>query len=104
GRGKDELLEAVLEKLPPVDLESKPPEEGVMKVAIVGRRNTGKSTLVNTLAQAERVIVSEVPGTTRDSIDVRYEMDGKSFVAIDTPGFRRAKSIASDIDFYGSHR
>ncbi len=75
-----------------------------MKVAIVGRRNTGKSTLVNTLAQAERVIVSEVPGTTRDSIDVRYEMDGKTFVAIDTPGFRRGKSMATDIDFYSSHR
>ena len=42
---------------------------------------------------AERVIVSEVPGTTRDSIDVRYEMDGKTFVAIDTPGFRRSKSV-----------
>ena len=75
-----------------------------MKVAIVGRRNTGKSTLVNTLAQAERVIVSEVPGTTRDSIDVRYEMDGKTFVAIDTPGFRRGKSMATDIDFYSTHR
>ena len=94
GRGKDELLDAVLEKLPPEDLETKPPEEGVMKVAIVGRRNTGKSTLVNTLAQAERVIVSEVPGTTRDSIDVRYEMDGKTFIAIDTPGFRRGKSMS----------
>ncbi|MGA2253464.1 MAG: ribosome biogenesis GTPase Der [Thermoguttaceae bacterium] len=104
GRGKDELLEAVLEKLPPEDLETKLPEDDVMKVAIVGRRNTGKSTLVNTLAQAERVIVSEIPGTTRDSIDVRYEMDGKTFVAIDTPGFRRGKSMATDIDFYSSHR
>ena len=75
-----------------------------MKVAIVGRRNTGKSTLVNTLAQAERVIVSEIPGTTRDSIDVRYEMDGKTFVAIDTPGFRRTKAISTDIDFYSTHR
>ena len=75
-----------------------------MKVAIVGRRNTGKSTLVNTLAQAERVIVSEVPGTTRDTIDVRYEIDGKTFVAIDTPGFRRSKSIDTDIDFYSTHR
>jgi GTP-binding protein len=104
GRGKDELLEAVLEKLPPLDLATNLPEEDVMKVGIVGRRNTGKSTLVNTLAQAERVIVSEVPGTTRDSIDVRYEMDGKKFIAIDTPGFRRNKSISTDIDFYSSHR
>lgn len=103
-RGKDELLEAVLEKLPPEDLETEQPEEGVMKVAIVGRRNTGKSTLVNTLAQAERVIVSEIPGTTRDSIDVRYEMDGKTFVAIDTPGFRRNNAITTDIDFYSTHR
>jgi GTP-binding protein len=103
-RNKDELIEAIVEKLPPADADDKPPEEGVMKVAIVGRRNTGKSTFVNTLAQAERVIVSEVPGTTRDSIDVRYEMDGKSFVAIDTPGFRRGKSVVTDVDFYSTHR
>ena len=79
GRGKDELLEAVLEKLPPEDIEDKPPEEGVMKVAIVGRRNTGKSTLVNTLAQAERVIVSEVPGTT-PRLDRRPLRDGRQDV------------------------
>jgi GTP-binding protein len=105
-RGKDELIEAALEKLPPeeTDADVAPPDDGVMKVAIVGRRNVGKSTLVNTLAQAERVIVSEVPGTTRDSIDVRYEMDGKTFIAIDTPGFRRGKSISTDIDFYSTHR
>ena len=75
-----------------------------MKVAIVGRRNTGKSTFVNTLSEAERMIVSEVPGTTRDSVDVRFELDGKTFVAIDTPGLKRQKSIASDIDFYSMHR
>ena len=61
-----------------------------MKVAIVGRRNTGKSTFINTLAQAERMIVSEIPGTTRDSVDVRFELDGKTFMAIDTPGVRGA--------------
>ncbi len=75
-----------------------------MKVAIVGRRNVGKSTLVNTLAQAERMIVSEVPGTTRDSVDVRFELDGKAFLAIDTPGFRRNKSINTDVEFYSTHR
>ena len=75
-----------------------------MKLAIVGRRNVGKSTLVNTLAQAERMIVSEVPGTTRDSVDVRFELDGKAFMAIDTPGFRRRKSITTDVDFYSTHR
>jgi GTPase len=103
-RGKDELLEEIYQRLPETSEDEVQPEDAVMKVAIVGRRNTGKSTLVNTLAQAERMIVSEVPGTTRDSVDVRFELDGKVFIAIDTPGVRKKKSIASDIDFYGLHR
>lgn len=102
-RGKQELLDEIFERLPD-QIEEGPPAEPIMKVAIVGRRNTGKSTFVNTLAQAERMIVSEVPGTTRDSVDVRFELDGKAFVAIDTPGLRRRKSITTDIDFYSSHR
>ncbi|MCC6125253.1 MAG: ribosome biogenesis GTPase Der [Pirellulales bacterium] len=103
-RNKDELLAEIAERLPPPTDEETQPSQPVMKIALVGRRNTGKSTLVNTLAQAERMIVSEVPGTTRDSVDVRFEMDGKAFVAIDTPGFRREKSFAGDVDFYGMHR
>jgi GTPase len=106
-RGKAELLDAIFERLPePLHEgeEEQPPTEPVMKVAIVGRRNVGKSTLVNTLAQAERMIVSEVPGTTRDSVDVRFELDGKAFMAIDTPGFRRSKSVNTDLDFYSTHR
>ena len=104
-RGKQELLDVILERLPAEPEEGdQPPEEPAMKVAIVGRRNTGKSTFVNTLAHAERVIVSEVPGTTRDSVDVRYELDGKQFIAIDTAGLRRGRSIKSDIDFYSFHR
>ncbi|ADB16647.1 small GTP-binding protein [Pirellula staleyi DSM 6068] len=103
-RNKDELLHMILERLPkPDDLEESP-EEPIMKVAICGRRNTGKSTFVNTLARAERVIVSEVAGTTRDSIDVRFELDGKTFMAIDTPGLRRNRSVRTDIDFYSTHR
>jgi GTPase len=102
-RGKQELLDEVFERLPD-RIDDEPPTEPTMKVAIVGRRNTGKSTFVNTLAQAERVIVSEVPGTTRDSVDVRFELDGKAFTAIDTPGIRRRKSISTDIDFYSTHR
>jgi GTPase len=105
-RGKSELLEAIFQRLPEPadDEEEEATSEPVMKVAIVGRRNVGKSTLVNTLAQAERMIVSEVPGTTRDSVDVRFELDGKAFIAIDTPGFRRSKSISTDVDFYSTHR
>jgi GTP-binding protein len=102
-RGREEILDEIFERLPDQD-GTAPPSEPTMKVAIVGRRNTGKSTFVNTLAQAERMIVSEVPGTTRDSVDVRFELDGKAFMAIDTPGLRRRKSISTDIDFYSSHR
>ena len=72
-----------------------------MRIAVVGRRNVGKSTFINQLAQCERVIVSEIPGTTRDSIDIRFEMDGRAFVAIDTPGVRKRKSLENDIEFYG---
>jgi GTP-binding protein len=102
-RNRAVLLHMILERLPPESDDAKPGAEPEMKVAIVGRRNTGKSTFVNTLAQAERMIVSEIPGTTRDSVDVRFELDGKSFVAIDTPGVRRTRSQAP-IDFYGAHR
>ncbi len=103
-RGKKELLDAIHAKLPAFVMFEAPPEEPDMKVAIVGRRNTGKSTFVNTLAKAERMIVSEIPGTTRDSVDVRFELDGKTFIAIDTAGVRRHRSIRSDIDFYSFHR
>ena len=104
-RNRQELLDLLMSRLPPVQPDeptSRP--EPAMKVAIVGRRNTGKSTFVNTLAKAERMIVSEVPGTTRDSVDVHFELDGKSFVAIDTPGLRRTRSVRTDVDFYSSHR
>src|SRR5207302_348531 len=81
-----------------------PPGQVAMKLAIVGRRNTGKSTFINQLAQDERMIVSEVPGTTRDSVDVRFERDGKVFVAIDTAGVRKKGKIQNDIEFYSLAR
>ncbi len=101
-RNKHVLLDKILEALPEPNEEGE--EEPVMKLAIVGRRNTGKSTFVNTLAKAERMIVSEVAGTTRDSVDVHFEMDGKQFIAIDTPGLRREKSLANSVEFYGARR
>ena len=101
-RGKDELWRDP-GTLPPPDAEAAA-DEPTMKSPSSAAATSGKSTFVNTLAQAERMIVSEVPGTTRDSVDVRFELDGKAFVAIDTPGFRRGKSIATDIDFYSTHR
>ncbi|MEO2012721.1 MAG: ribosome biogenesis GTPase Der [Pirellulaceae bacterium] len=102
-RNREMLLDLVVERLPEPDVDVEEPAEADMKVAIVGRRNVGKSTFVNTLIRADRMIVSEVPGTTRDSVDVRYELDGRAFVAIDTPGFRKSKR-QSDIEYYGTHR
>jgi len=81
--------------------EAKIPE---MMLAIVGKRNAGKSTLVNSLAGEQRVIVSEIAGTTRDAIDVRFELDGRAFVAIDTAGLRRRKSLNERIEHWALNR
>lgn len=97
-RGRRDLLDRIVRLLP--EGADQEPGEVVLKLAIVGRRNTGKSTFINSLAQADRMIVSEVPGTTRDSVDVRFERDGKVYLAIDTAGVRRKGSLASDIEFY----
>ncbi len=102
-RNRSVLLNRILTELPEAKEDEGNTDEPEMKVAIVGRRSVGKSTFVNSLVQAERMIVSEVPGTTRDSVDVRFELDGKGFVAIDTPGIRRAQS-RDNVDFYGFHR
>ncbi len=103
-RGKSELLKAIRDRLPAQTGEEEAPKEVALKLAIVGRRNTGKSTFINSLAQSERMIVSEVAGTTRDSVDVRFERDDKVYLAIDTAGVRRKKSLANDIEFYSLHR
>jgi GTPase len=101
-RGREDLMRLICEWLPPSD--GKKIVYSKMKVAIVGRRNVGKSTFVNSLARADRMIVSEVPGTTRDSVDVHFELDGQQFTAIDTPGLRKMKSVRTDLEFYSTHR
>ncbi|MHC4707967.1 MAG: ribosome biogenesis GTPase Der [Planctomycetota bacterium] len=95
---KSVLLDIIFEKL--AHLESEKPAEPVMKIAIVGKRNAGKSTLVNAMVGSERVIVSEMPGTTRDAVDVRFEKDGKTIVVIDTAGIRKKSKMADSIEFY----
>lgn len=102
GRGRRELLENIIERLG--DQAGDEPAAPVMRVAIIGKRNVGKSTFINALAGEERVIVSEVPGTTRDSIDVRFEMAGQSFVAIDTAGVGKKARLKSSVEFYGYTR
>lgn len=101
-RNKKELLKRIEKQLPDGPLEVV--EDPVLKLAIVGRRNTGKSTFINHVAGGERVIVSDVAGTTRDSVDVRFEQDGKVYLAIDTAGVRKKGSIASDIEWYSMAR
>jgi GTP-binding protein len=106
GEGLEVLYGRVLELLGPHEPETSdaPPVNPVMKLAVVGQRNAGKSTLINALAREERMIVSEVPGTTRDSVDVIFERDGVAFVAIDTAGVRKKKSHEDAIDFYSDAR
>ena len=104
-RRREELLAAIIENLPPQsEIDAKEIERPEMKLAMVGRRNVGKSTLINSIAESDRMIVSPVAGTTRDSVDVRIEVDGKTLVAIDTPGLRKGKAVRTDVEWYGTHR
>jgi GTP-binding protein len=104
GLGRTDLLEAIDAKLGELGLYGEQPPPPVMKLAIVGKRNAGKSTLINALAGEKRVIVSEKPGTTRDSVDVTITIGGKTFTAIDTAGVRKRKSFEGDIEYYSHHR
>ena len=104
GHGLDRLEAELGARLPAGPTTPRRMPEPALQLAVVGRVNAGKSSLVNALVHEERMIVSEVPGTTRDSVDVRFELDGKTFVAIDTPGLKRMKSLANDLEFYSIHR
>ncbi len=98
GRGTVELLDKVISRLPtPPSVEAEPE---VMKVAIVGRPNVGKSTLLNTLLGEERAIVDETPGTTRDAIDTPLDFAGQSVLLIDTAGIRRRGRLGMGVERY----
>jgi len=95
---KNVLLDKIFDKL--ATMEPGRPAEPAMKLTVIGKRNTGKSTLVNAMVGSERVIVSETPGTTRDAVDVRFEKDGKTIIVIDTAGVRKKSKMADSIEFY----
>jgi len=100
GRGIRPLLEAVL-ALFPEDEQAQPESEALdpgIKMAIVGRPNVGKSTLVNRLLGEDRVVVYDQPGTTRDSVYIRYEREGEAFTIIDTAGVRRRKNVSEVVE------
>ena len=105
GLGTGELLDAIDSLLPPIETERA--EEQVTRLAIVGRPNVGKSSLVNALLGEDRVVVSETPGTTRDAIDTEMRHHNQSVVLIDTAGIRRRGRIEQGIEKYSvlrSHR
>lgn len=98
GRGVGDLLDELVAVLP--DSGELGEEDQLPRIAIVGRPNVGKSTLLNHLLGEERVIVSAVPGTTRDPIDVDVEINGETYRIVDTAGIRRKPQITEDVDFY----
>lgn len=108
GRGVDALLEACYAKLPPPAPEpfGAGPEDRFEEcvVAVVGRPNCGKSSFLNRALRAERVIVSDVPGTTRDPIDIPFEYDGRRYTLIDTAGVRREARVDSAVERYSRFR
>ncbi|MFY1827625.1 ribosome biogenesis GTPase Der [Myxococcus fulvus] len=101
--GVNGLFDEVVEKLPPKEEgedDTAPPDDGIIRVAIIGRPNVGKSTLVNAILKEKRVVASDVPGTTRDPIDSPLEYKGKKLLLTDTAGIRRKKTIAHQVEKY----
>lgn len=101
-RGFGELLDAVTAFFPEEDEQEG--ENAPVKVAVLGRPNAGKSSFVNALLGDERVLVSDIPGTTRDAVDTPFEYKGKPYILIDTAGITRKRSINDDIDYYSTLR
>jgi GTPase len=98
GLGTGDILEEITVRLP----EAEPPEEedDQLRVAIIGRPNVGKSSLTNKLSGTERVIVSDMPGTTRDAIDLVVERDGQKYLFVDTAGIRRKSKVEESVEYY----
>jgi GTPase len=101
GLGTGDLLDAIVERVPEGDLGE---DEDLVRLAVIGRPNVGKSSLVNRILGEERVIVSEVAGTTRDAIDLPFEFDGRSMVLVDTAGLRRQAKVTESVEYYTALR
>jgi GTP-binding protein len=104
GRGSGDLLDVVLEALPETPAERYEEQAGPRRVALVGRPNVGKSSLLNRLAGEQRVVVDDVAGTTRDPVDSLVEVGGTTYRFVDTAGLRRRVSHASGAEYYSSLR
>ena len=100
GLGTGDLLDLIVERLPEI-IEKR---EQATRLALIGRPNVGKSSLVNRLLGEERVIVTDVAGTTRDAIDTRIQFEGREVVLVDTAGLRRRTKVAGTVDYYAQLR
>jgi GTP-binding protein len=104
GVGTGDLLDRIAALVREHAVEPPEPGTGAVRLAIIGRPNVGKSSLVNAFLGEERVIVSEEAGTTRDAIDTRLEVDGRTLVLVDTAGLRRRSKVAGTVDYYAQLR
>jgi GTP-binding protein len=102
GRGSGDLLDRVIALLPQAD--AVPEDANAIRVAVLGRPNVGKSSLVNRIVGAERMVVDSVAGTTRDAVDTTLEKGGKRFVLVDTAGLRRETRVKDPVEFYSVTR
>ena len=102
-RGIAELLDQIEQLLPAIS-DQKSEISNSLSIAIIGRPNVGKSSLINAIVQSERAIVSELPGTTRDSVDISYQRDGRRFLFIDTAGIRRRGKLSSSVEVFSVMR
>jgi GTPase len=103
GRGITELVERIAARLPE-EVGDSPPPSPALKLAIVGRPNVGKSSLINAILQDRRTIVSDIAGTTRDAIDIPYQRGGKQFILIDTAGIRSRGKQSSSVEVFSVMR
>jgi GTP-binding protein len=101
GLGTGDLLDRLVELLPEDDEEA---EEDLIRLAVIGRPNVGKSSLVNKFLGSDRVIVSDVAGTTRDAIDLPLEVDGRRLIVVDTAGMRRQSKVSDNVEYYTTLR
>jgi GTP-binding protein len=100
GLGTGDLLDQIVDRLPQIAAE----REEVTRLAVIGRPNVGKSSIVNRLLGEERVIVTDVAGTTRDAIDTRVDFEGREVILVDTAGLRRRTKVAGTVDYYAQLR
>jgi GTPase len=104
GRGISDLLDAIVRFLPSPAGDSRAKSHDSLALAILGRPNVGKSSLINSIVRSERAIVSELAGTTRDAIDILYQRDGRNFVFIDTAGIRRRGKQSTSVEIFSVMR